>query len=180
MVRVVSGESWNELEARCVVPFYRQLMGIKALEAGPSTLAAVAALVDAAQPDEVVYLLRSGWREQVVGAWLSLAHPYDESVLAALSHALEASQGSLTAPALLTAVATLEAPTATTSIQTYYEADVAGSWGCAGLAEAAAAMLPASPLPVPAAEDKEIFEALSVLANCLKPVADQTAGSGDT
>jgi hypothetical protein len=67
-----------------------------------------------------------------------------------------------------------------TAIRTYYEADVAWGWGCAGLAEAAAAMLPGSPLPAPTADDEETFKALSVLANCLKPVADQTAATGDT
>ncbi|WP_133979542.1 hypothetical protein [Kribbella voronezhensis] len=155
-------------------------MGTNALEAGPSVLAGLAALVDSMKADEVVHLLRSDWREQVMGAWLSLAHPFDDAVLAAVTRALETSGGSLTAPPLLAAVVTLEAPTATASIQAYYEADVAGGWGSAGLALAAAATLPNSPLLAPTAADEETFKALSVLANCLKPVADQTAATGDT
>jgi hypothetical protein len=180
MVVVVTDESWSALNARCVQPFYRQMMGINALEAAPSVLAEVAALVDTVKADEVVYLLRSAWREQVIGAWLSLAHPYDESVLAAVTHALETSHGSLTAPALMTATIVLEAPTAATSIHSYYEADVANSWGSAGLALAAAACLPDSPLLAPTAADKETFAALSVIANCLKPAADEASVSGDT
>jgi hypothetical protein len=156
------------------------MMGTKALEAGPSVLAGMAALVDTVKPEEVVRLLRSDWCEQVIGAWLSLGHPYDDSVLAAVAHALRTSRSSLTGPPLLAAVVALEAPTATTSIREYYEADVAGGWGSAGLALAAAATLPASRLPAPARTDESIFKALSVLANCLRPAADQTAATGDT
>ncbi|QNE20177.1 hypothetical protein F1D05_22525 [Kribbella qitaiheensis] len=176
----MSDESWGDLRARCVVPFYQHMMGINALEAAPSVLAEVAALVDTVEPDQVVYLLRSGWREQVIGAWLSLAHPYDESVLAAVRHALETSNGSLTAPCLLAVLVASDAPTAISLIQGYYEADVARSWGSAGLAQAAAATLPDSPLPAPAADDTETFMALSMIANCLKPATDQTAANSDS
>jgi hypothetical protein len=180
MVGSVTDETWGELRARCVVPFYRQLMGTNALDAAPSVLAEIAALVDTVDPRQVAYLLRSGWREQVVAAWLSLAHQYDESVVAAVTHALETSRGGLTAPALLTATIVVEAPTAKETISAYYEADIANGWGCAGLAQAAAACLPNSPLRAPAAEDAETFASLSVIANCLKPASDQAAVSGDT
>lgn len=162
-----------------MVPFYQQMMGTNALEAAPSVLAEIATIVDTIDADEVIYLLSSGWREQVVGAWLSLAHPYDELVLAAVSQALETSDGGLTAPALLTAEIVLEAPTAAASIQAYYEADVANNWGAAGLALAAAASLPDSVLPAPAAADAETFATLSVIAHCLKPATDQASATGD-
>jgi hypothetical protein len=173
MVVGVTDESWSELRARWVQPFYRQMMGINALEAGPSVLAEIAVLVDKVDAGHVVHLLRSEWREQVIGAWLSLGHQRDESVLAAVGHALETSQGSLTAPALLTVTIALEPPAAASSIQVYYEADVANGWGSAGLALAAAACLPDSPLPGPTSADAETFRSLSVIANCLRPVTNK-------
>ncbi len=160
-------------------PFYGQLMGINALEATPSVLAEVATFVDTVRADQVVHLLRSGWREQVVGAWLSVAHQYDESVALAVGNALETSQGGRTAPALLTALIVLETPTAAASITRYYEADVANKWGSAGLARAAAARLPHSQIPKASAADTETFLALLVIANCLKPASDQASATGD-
>jgi hypothetical protein len=165
----VTEDSWSELTARCVQPFYRQMMGTNALEATPSVLAEMAALVDTVDAGLVVGLLRSEWRDQVIGAWLSLAHRYDESVLRAVTNALETCDGSLTAPALLTAMTVMEAPAAAASISRYYEADIADNWGFAGLAQAAAAHFPDSQLPRPSAADAETFLALSVIANCLKP-----------
>ena len=175
----VNDEPWGELSARCVRPFYGQLMGTNALEATPSVLAEVATFVDTVRADQVVHLLRSGWREQVVGAWLSVAHQYDESVILAVSNALETSQGGRTAPALLTALVVLETPTAAASITRYYEADVANNWGAAGLARAAAARLPRSTIPKASAADTETFLALLVIANCLKPATDQASAIGD-
>jgi hypothetical protein len=73
----------------------------------------------------------------------------------------------------------LETPTAAASITRYYEADVANNWGTAGLARAAAARLPHSPIPKASAADTETFLSLLVIANCLKPATDQASATGD-
>jgi hypothetical protein len=123
-----------------VAPFYLKMMRLN-----PTTMTdgelfrAIAEVGRLATADEVISLVRSAWRERVMGGWYSLAHQ-DDHVAAAVLRAIETSHGSLDFPPLATAAVVLvgsdQRPTAT-AIATYLTNDIAGEWGAAGFAAAA-------------------------------------------
>lgn len=78
----------------------------------------------------VVRLMRLGWRERVMGAWMSVTRSSDK-VTAEVLRQLEGSHGSLDAPPLATAAVVLAGGDSMSSLARYYEADVAADWGAA-------------------------------------------------
>lgn len=87
---------------------------------------------------DVVWLLRSSWRERAVAAWWSLLHPADPTVVDELLHSLVTSGGSLTAPALTVATVRLAArDDAIAALHLYLDRDIQEGWGAAGFAIAA-------------------------------------------
>jgi len=96
----LSNFSMTELESRFVRPFYLDMMGTNVLRLADERRADLIAVGRTATAGDVRSLLRVGaWRNEVMGAWFSLAVPAElisSELIAALSH----SGGSLTAPPL--------------------------------------------------------------------------------
>lgn len=86
------------LEQRCVVPFYRKMMGLNALRQD-SMLGAVRDVARETTDSEVAELLALHWCPRVMGAWLASGRA--PRVEAALLRSLETAHGSLTAPPLV-------------------------------------------------------------------------------
>jgi hypothetical protein len=86
--------------------------------------------------DEVVYLLRSSWRETVMGAWFSLFHR-TEVVRAEVLAALGASTGCLTSPPLVVAAIWHAGADSAPAIRAYEDRDIAHEWHGAAVASAA-------------------------------------------
>jgi len=125
-----------DARSRFVQPFYLNMMRLNAIQHGARLAADVAVAGRSASPSEVVGLLRSGWRERVMGAWFALLHD-DQSVIEAVLRALSTSQGSLDAPPLAAAAVILAGAHALSALETYYAADLSNEWGAAGIAAAA-------------------------------------------
>lgn len=126
----------EDLVNGCVRPFYLRMMGSNAAHNGQSLAPAVAAVARRTTADEVLTLLRGGWREQVMGAWIAAAHGEDP-VVGALLECLAASQGSFTAPPLCATAVLIAGTGAVPFLQGYEMEDRAGGWGSAGIAVAA-------------------------------------------
>ena len=122
--------------AKFVQPFYLKMMRLNAIQYGIGLTAEIATVSRSASAWDIVYLLRSAWRERVMGAWLALRKD-DPLVVAAVLHALGTSQGSLDAPPLATAAVVLAGAEALPELERYYAADQAHQWGAAGIATAA-------------------------------------------
>lgn len=107
-----------------VSPFYLHMMGINAIRYGAEHRDAVIETGATVTPDDVRSLLRSGWREQSMGAWYALVLPAEASMIVAdVLAALERSRGTLTAPPLAVAAVTLAWTEALPSLRRYTERD---------------------------------------------------------
>jgi hypothetical protein len=90
----------TELEQRCVLPFYRKMMGLNALyRAVP--VDSLGEVARGTADDEVSTLLAGDWRPRVIGAWLACGRT--RRLEAALLTSLKTSLGSFTVPPLATA-----------------------------------------------------------------------------
>jgi hypothetical protein len=133
----------TELEERCVVPFYLQMMGLNALGYPvPFTR-----LRDVGRPttnDEVIELLGGLWRPRVMGAWFAAGRT-EPDVIEAVLASLATSAGSSTAPPLATVAILGSGTGAMESMRTYLEADLAHRRGSAGFIAAALEHVGAAP-----------------------------------
>ena len=94
-------------ETTFVLPFYLSMMRTNATAVGERLWDDLVVVGRTATVDDVLWLLRVGaWRPVVMGAWLSLRFDRGQ-VGAAVSHALQESAGSLTAPPLAVAAVTI-------------------------------------------------------------------------
>lgn len=140
------GRDLTELERRCVLPFYRMMMGLSAVtnprydvpfedlrELGRETTDA-----------EVVELLGdSNWRPQVMGAWLAAGRT--KRVAPVLLESLEASRGSLTAPPLATVALYGLGTAAVPSLRVYLSLALEDHRGSASFVAAVLERLQAAP-----------------------------------
>lgn len=134
----------NDLERRCVLPFYLDMMGVSVPSEVPfDTLREVARETT---DDEVVQLLGSHWRLRVMGAWLASGRA--SRVEAALLQSLETSLGTLTAPPLATVALYGLGAKAVPSLKVYLQRDIEHRWGSASFVAAVIERLDAAPLGV--------------------------------
>ena len=116
--------------------------------------------------------MRLGWRERVMGAWLSVTRD-SEIVANEVLRQLEGSHGSLDAPPLAAAGVTLTGPGSLASLAKYYEADVASDWGSAVVILEAAQFLQyrfgvPNPLPSLAEGTHPAFDTLLAVADIIR------------
>lgn len=126
----------DEVDDRCVKPFYLKMMGFNALTCEEEVLRLIRQVGAGLDAGAVVKLLRGEWRPRVMGAWYALLHDTHE-VRQALLYSLETSAGTLTAPALATAAIALAGIEAVPSLTAYAAADVSHQYGAAGFIAAA-------------------------------------------
>jgi hypothetical protein len=165
-------ESQSALIARCVEPFYLDLMRTNAVEHGDTIVGAVAGVGRATEAEDVIRLLGYAWRERVMGAWLALFSG-TSAVRGAVLDALATSHGALDAPPLATAAVVLAGPDALGALVQYHAADKANEWGAADLIAAAGRHLAeelgaANRLPPPSEEARETFRKLLDFASRLQ------------
>ena len=158
--------------ARFVQPFYLKMMRLNAIRYGPRLAADIVAAGRAASPSDVISLLRSNWRERVMGAWFALLRD-DPSVTEAVLQALSTSHGSLDASPLAAAAVILAGARALPALEIYYAADLANEWGAAGIAAAAVDHLRRtqhleSSVPLPDANAIQSFAKLIEVAEALR------------
>ena len=159
-------------QSELVLRHHLAMMRCNAAGIGDDHLAAFVADGRSLDPIDVVWLLRSSWRERSVGAWWTLLHAGDAAVLDELLRSLVTSGGSLTAPAL--AVATVRLATrddAVAALRVYLARDLEEGWGAAGFAIAALAHLGAAgDVPV-LDDDRADLDAMLAVADRIAPVA---------
>jgi hypothetical protein len=131
---------------RCVTPFYLRMMGLNAMEYGPALVDDIAAVAQSVTADDVVTLLRSAWRERVMGAWLATIHD-TPLVRTAVLQSLESCLGALTSPPLATVGVLQCGPESRNSLRLYRIADLANEWGAVGFIDAAIEYLEEPPSP---------------------------------
>ena len=131
----------NDLERRCVLPFYLDMMGISVPAEVPFD--ALREVARTTTDDEVAQLLGSHWRPRVMGAWLASGRAL--RLEAALLQSLETSLGSLTAPALATVALHGLADKAVPSLKIYLQHHLDNQWGSAAFVAAVLERLDAAP-----------------------------------
>jgi hypothetical protein len=161
-----------DARARFVQPFYLKMMRLNAIRYGPRLAADIVAAGRTASSSDVISLLRSNWRERVMGAWFALLRD-DRSVTEAVLQALSTSHGSLDAPPLAAAAVILAGARALPALETYYAADLANEWGAAGITAAAVDQLRRiqhleSRVPPPDANAIQRFAQLIEVAEALR------------
>ena len=114
-------ETWrvtmSSRETTLVLPFYLSMMRTNATAVDERLWDDLVVVGRTATVDDVLWLLRVGaWRPVVMGAWLSLRFDRGQ-VGAAVSHALQESEGSLTAPPLAVAAVTILGEDAVTPLR---------------------------------------------------------------
>jgi hypothetical protein len=113
-----------ELADRFVRPWYLKMMRLNACEYGQALAAEISRAGRQADDDILVRLLRSGWRERVMGAWMAVTRDSERVTKEVLTQ-LERSHGSLDAPPLATASVVLAGPMSMPALVRYHEADTA-------------------------------------------------------
>lgn len=169
---VVEWPTSEELTERFVTPWYLKMMRRNACEHGGELAPAIARVSIQADNDVVLRLLRLGWRERVMGAWLSVTRD-SEPVVTEVLRWIEGSHGSLDAPPLATAGVVLAGPDCMDALVAYYEADLASDWGAADVIQEAANYLEGhfnvpNPLPQPPNGSRRTFEALVGVAEAIR------------
>ena len=164
--------SSEELAEHFVQPWYLKMMRLNACQYGGELAPDIARVAVEADDDIVVRLLRLGWRERVMGAWLSVTRD-SEKVTNEVLRQLEGSHGSLDAPPLAVAAVTLAGPASLASLAKYYEADVASGWGAAEVIQEAAQSLEdrfdvPNPLPSLPEGTHQVFDALLAIAEAIR------------
>ncbi len=166
----------NERDHRCVEPYYQKMMGTNAVRYGEELLPAIVEMSRSTTSDEVVALLRSAWRETVMGAWLSLTRD-DAEVTDALLHALSTSSGYLTSPPLAAAAVVLVGSDAFGSLEEYMVRDLAHKFGGYDYAAAAAIHVGLAVAgPLPSSEHAQEFAQLVLLAERLRAATTEDGG----
>jgi hypothetical protein len=162
----------ERLIERFVQPWYLEMMRLNACEHGLELAAAIREISRDADDEVVLQLLRLGWRSQVMGAWFSITRD-SAQVKTDVLRALRESHGSLDAPPLATASVVLAGPDSMATLTTYYEADVAASWGAADIIREAAHYLQdvygvQSTIPVSANGEHLIFDRMIAVARAIR------------
>ena len=162
----------DDLREKYVIPFYLDLMDHNALNAEPELLLAVQDRAKELSIKDIERLLQASWRPRVMGAWYYMANPRAELVDAVL-YSLRTSQGRLTSPPLMTAVACWGGEEGLAAIAEYEAADAENQWGADGAARAGSQILSRrlgldSPLLPSSAEDLRAMEGLLAIAQQLQ------------
>jgi hypothetical protein len=166
----VEWASSEELAEHFVRPWYLKMMRLNACEHGAQLAPEIARVAVEADDDTIVRLLRSGWRERVMGAWMSVTRD-SEKIANEVLHQLEGSHGSLDAPPLAAAAVTLAGPAAIGSLAKYHRADVAEEWGAAQVIQEAARYLHdryGAPNPLPPTPNAKVFESLLAVVAAIR------------
>lgn len=162
----------EELAEHFVRPWYLDMMRLNACEYGSRLAPEIARVAVEASDDILVRLLRLGWRERVMGAWMSVIHKSD-LLTAEILRQLEGSHGSLEAPPLATAAVVLAGADSMGSLAKYYEADLAADWGAASFIQQAAQYVrdafgtPSSIPPTPDSRDRD-FDLMIAVAQSIE------------
>jgi hypothetical protein len=155
-----------ELESRFVSPFYLEMMGTNALGLADERRTALIAAGRTVTAGDVRSLFRVGaWRNEVMGAWFSLAVPAD-SIVAELIVAMSRSRGSLTAPPLAAAASIIAGQDAVPAMVDYINLmlDPRRNDGSDAIVAAGLELLGADPI-VPAPNDaRRVFRDLREFA----------------
>jgi hypothetical protein len=138
-LRIQAGPSVNDEQRaeRLVSPFYLRMMRSNAVRQPEELLTGIAARGAELSSGEVIALLRSPWRERVMGGWFAVLSD-DPDVTTAVLASLATSLGYLTSPALAAVAVTLAGPEASSALLAYAANDVENNWGACG--EVAAAL----------------------------------------
>jgi Family of unknown function (DUF6000) len=161
-----------ELAEHFVQPWYLKMMRLNACEYGSQLAPEIARVASEANDEILVRLLRLGWRERVMGAWMSVTRD-SEKVTSEVLRQLEGSHGSLDAPPLAAAAVTLAGAAALGSLAKYYERDVASQWGAADVIQEATQSLQdrfgvSNPLPPPPYGKHQVFDDLLAVATAIR------------
>lgn len=164
--------SLEDLTEHFVQPWYLKMMRLNACDYGVELAPEITRVAAEADDDIVVRLLRLGWRERVMGAWISVTRD-SEMITNEVLEQLEGSRGSLDAPPLAAAAVTLAGPAAVNSLAKYHEADVAAQWGAAGVIEEAAQFLHdrfgvVNPLPPAPDHTQQVLKTLLAVAEAIR------------
>lgn len=171
-LRAVEMLTQLELVERFVRPWYLKMMRLNACEYGQALATEISRAGRQADDDTLVRLLRLGWRERVMGAWMAVTRDSERVTTEVLTQ-LESSHGSLDSPPLVTASVVLAGPMSMPALVKYHEADTASAWGAAGVVQQAALYVAerfaaANPLPVPPEGKHHVFDALVAVANAIR------------
>ena len=159
------GQPWLEMY---VTPFYLKWMNCGATKADAHRL--IPALRERAaelSAAEISLMLGMQWRIQVVGAWYAIAQA-DNSLSGPLHSAFEDCNGSLTAPAFLTAVMTYPNESTAAAITAYRERALAGRYGGTDLMTAALVQLGEVPGDRNATPENDLLDELLDVARQLQ------------
>lgn len=172
MLGVEEFDDPDDLREKYVIPFYLDLMDHNALNAEPELLLAVQERAKELSIKDVERLLLASWRPRVMGAWYFIEDPQAQLV-DAVRYSLRSSQGRLTAPPLMAAIACCDGEEGLAAIADYEGVDVDNQWGADGAARAAAQVLSRrlgvdSPLPPSSREDLWVMEGLLAIAQRLQ------------
>jgi hypothetical protein len=159
----------GDLEERCVRPFYREVFGLNALS-HPVRYEALAELGRGTTDEEVIALLRAGWRARVMGAWLAAGRDGQEVAQAVLT-SLKTSGGSLTAPPLAAVAVFTSGVEAVSALRTYVDVDLQRGHGSAGFIRAALEHVSAGEGPVQA-PDRDALSGMLDVAERLARLSD--------
>lgn len=135
MARHTWGVVPNQLDQRCVVPYYLKMMATNAVEHGFGLIDEIVTVGQSISDEDVIVLLHSARRPRVMGAWFAPLHDR-EGVRSALLGSLESSSGRLTSPPLAAVASVMCGVDALASLRTYRAADVAHQWGAAPFIDA--------------------------------------------
>lgn len=141
----------DSIEDRLVLPFYLDMMGSNAIEHFRTRSDQLIGAGRASTSDDVVRLLRTPWRHQVMGAWFALFHD-DERVDAAVLDALAGSDGTLTAPPLSVVAITLVGEGSLEALHACARRDVERDLGACAFVAAAIEHLAGTPVSCAATE----------------------------
>jgi hypothetical protein len=160
-----------------VTPFYMDFAGRLITEKQVELAPELVAIGRTTTPEEVVSLLRKGWRESCMGAWYSYFHDpalvikslQDVVVGGEVADALRASYGVLNSCVLTVAVIELIGNDAVPAIAVYAARDHVGQWGGWGFAAAALEHLGHScDVGEPTERDRDEFLAMLAFAKKLR------------
>jgi hypothetical protein len=168
-------DEWHKLIPplldRYVRPYYRRVTSVVTQPGGEQLIAEIADLGREASLDDLETLLRGGWREAKMGAWLSVASPRPPT--SAILRALATSLGPLDADALIVAALITSNRSALPEIEGYDDRVSGREPAATGVPRAAAAYARAhwqvdSRLPAPSDQGVSRFDAFMSLAGRLR------------
>jgi hypothetical protein len=159
------GQRWL---ASYVLPFYRKWMGVGA--GGAEAQALLPDVRDRARqlsiPD-ISAMVQMQWRVQVMGAWYAIAR-VDDALAGPVHEAFERCYGTLTAPALATAVLTYADGTTAEVLRSYRDRDLEHRYGASGIIDAALRRLETTSADASRTRDDDVLDGLLSVAERLQ------------